>query len=163
MGRQEILELVEATHPRIESDVDGVDGGRGAGCIADMSTHPEPTTGVTSRQTTCEEGATEHLHSSRIYNRGSRISLAARRYLISGPRAECHHLSHADGSWKPLLPQILAITDPHHISSIRTCRLLVRLDKCNGGRLEGSNADFRSPKGPSRTSTVPSLNRLYTY
>lgn len=99
---QEILEMVEATHPRIGSGVVGSGEVQGADCIVGMSTRPELTTGVTSRQSTCEEGATEHLHTSRIYNPQSRLSdlecviLASKVYLISAQRAECHHRSHAD-------------------------------------------------------------------
>jgi hypothetical protein len=50
MWRQEILELLEAIHPRIDIGGVGFDEGPDVDCIADMSTRPELTTAVTSSQ-----------------------------------------------------------------------------------------------------------------
>jgi hypothetical protein len=157
MGRQEILELVEAIHPRIGNGVVGSGGGRGADCIADMSTRPELTTGVTSRQSTCEEGATKHLHPSQIYiyNLQSRLS----DLILSpgyGPNVIIFHM--LDGSRS--FPQELTTTNSQ---ITRTCRLLVRPDDYSRSFLGGSNADFHSPKGPTRMSITPSPNCPYAY
>ena len=86
MSRQENLELEEAIHRWTGNDGGGSDGAQGADCIADMSTRPWLTTGVTSRQTVyTRPGQHHHLQfpealEPRICNLGAMIgSLSYRR------------------------------------------------------------------------------------
>jgi hypothetical protein len=155
MWRQEILELLEAIHPRIDIGGGGFDVGPDVNYIADMSTRPEPTTGVTSSQIYKLRGRSDRAIASKS-NLQSRIaalgSSGVTKLILSpsnGPDAIIFHMPMDNGSRSFRRYSRLQIT---HTS--RTCRLLVRLDECNGSCLEGSNADRHSPKGPSRMSST---------